>query len=344
MKEVAPGYLPQESAQVLRDLEGLFLASEAGSLSRDTVAEIADLAITAAGDFSGQSVIVYFGDPETFQPVLGSDDDREAAVLDEAFSGIRNQVGEALRTAYPDKDFTVVGRFFHDHVIGFAGNRVIKAPLDLAQREYVEPSEIKQQRLDALRTLYTLPDRSTRVAYDIISIDPSIRPHEGVQIQRRLSMRTFHELLYANPPPTLSVSLRYFEQAVEGATFLVNNGMRLNDLTLRNIAIMTATDTALLFDFDGLRLQDAAVEGYRAEPDWIPPERRKARLYEPNIGQPITISEMVYEMGISLDRILRRYYYGGTLSIFQESMVHMDPSERPRLEEVAQTIAQTRLA
>ncbi len=367
MKEVAFGYLPDESFDALEDLEEVFLTS--GYVSPSVVDKTLERVATACDNKlqADSPIIVGLGDPSELwyranpapkdmdpwdcyarRPPAGELEEIEAA-----FSGIRRHVAEGLRTAFPDTTFILAGGL--EGRIAFADGGVVKLPIDYNPNVFGdsgEPPGSKRQRMEALRTLYALPERSKFIAYNILSIDPTEKTHQGTQVQRKLPIVTLDTLLDSVNPPCLQEVVRYLKETAEGLGFLVQNGLRLTDVTLRNIAIHSNTNQALLFDFDGLRLDDAIMEAYMAAPEWWPPERRP-RIREENDGVnqfmrmplteidvakprgPVEVSEMVFELGTSLSLAFERYAdIPAEIARLAAGMTEANPENRPSLKEV----------
>jgi serine/threonine protein kinase len=215
-----------------------------------------------------------------------------------------------------------------------------------------EAYESKRQRMQALRILYTLPLRSQFIAYNILSVDPTEEAYQGIQVQQKLPIVTLDTLLDSTNPPRLQETMRYLKETAQGLEFLIQNGLRLTDISLRNIAIHTTTNQALLFDFDGLRPQDAIMEGYVASAEWWPPERRPRNTeesdtlnqfmyYTPSEDDitkprgPVDVSEMIFELGKSLHLALAHYPNPPADMVrFAARMIDTDPNNRPPFEEV----------
>jgi hypothetical protein len=201
-------------------------------------------------------------------------------------------------------------------------------------RQFAE--QARRDHLRALHTLYSLPEseRSPYLAYQLIDSGPyNNQPMVHLEVQQQLPIQDLANFLRKNRPG-FAQALGYVVDAMQGAQFLLDHGLRLTDLHLQNIAVDTTSGRGLLFDYDGLRSEDDVVHEYYAA--YRPPEVR------PSDSGPIEEAHMVYELGKTLQELFKEglfnfenddHTYEAVDSI-RESMVATDPQSRPSLKEV----------
>lgn len=368
MRHAEFAYASEAAFATLGELEQAYLTEDV--LDADRVHTLIDTAINTLGEpATDKPLLVGFGNanelwfnafPEAWQnksswervePVPA-----EVDLLESGLADIRKEVAARLKQAYPEHQIVLVGLMKSARVGLAEGGLIFKLPMDFDMNRHAEPEAAKVDRQKALDYLYELPNRSSHIAYNILTIDPSSECHKGIQLQKQLPIITLQERLDdPNVSETLEQSLRYLHEATTGLEFLVQNNLRLTDICLENIAIDTERDQAVWFDFDGLRHADASMENYTARMEYWPPERRpKQNEYDDELtllfGSPVNnadrpegpveVSEMIYEMGVNVRRIAQ--YHGSTdpdLHDLADLMTHEDPTQRPTLEEFQKRLA-----
>lgn len=369
MRYVEFSYASDDTYAAFQELEERYISSESALPAAETH-ELIDRGVRAVGDLpEGQPVIIPFGDanhlwykafPESWRDkphCLRADSvPEEVALIESGLERLRGEVAAQLDAAYPEHEFVIVG-LMKTRRVGFAhGGLLAKRPIDYDWNFDAEPQAAKVDRLRALDHLYAQPDRSPHIAYNIEAIDPTSKAHEGIQIQRQLPITTLHELLEdTGHRPPFAQAVTYVQQALDGLDFLTRHNLRLTDICLENIGIDTQRDSALWFDFDGLRRVDDSMDGYTARRDYWPPERRPKpaggdifdQLIGGSGGAPdrafgtVEESEMAFEMGVNLRRIAEYYQVSDpSFLALVDSYTQEDPLQRPALSELQLSLSQ----
>ena len=218
-------------------------------------------------------------------------------------------------------------------VLELEGGRYYKKAGDRGGPERLARENNNQ--IQALKYLHNLPERSPFIYYGTESIDPQM----GRTISRAIKLTNIKKILYQIEQLPFSKVLSYFNDAVEGHIFLLSSGLVLFDNNLENIGINKDTDKGILFDFDGLRQKkDETV--YVVAPGYLPPERKD------DFDSPATEASIVYELGVSLETIIRAYYGKGKVDKYMMedleklsmSMRDTAPEQRPTLAQVKQKL------
>jgi hypothetical protein len=222
--------------------------------------------------------------------------------------------------------------------------KILKLSKDYYEGYIQEPKE-KSNRMEALRELYSVRERSPHIAYVVLEVERTIEAHEGREVQKKMEMKTLEDLLKEKNEIPYKKMLTYVLHGMKGAEFLVKHNLRLTDFVPKNIGVDLNLDKGFLFDFDGLRKKDVSVD-YPAHSGNKPPERKVESFTgdqytdvaqgddKKSEKKPIEESEMVYELGCLLETV--RGAYGASLKqadLFT-SMKDLDPEKRPKLEEV----------
>jgi hypothetical protein len=271
---------------------------------------------------------------------------------EDALYQLRKVVLDKLTEDVDPKTVHLVTRALTDNkrILELRDNKILKLAKDHNKISFLEPEE-KSGRMEALKELYSLPERSPYIAYVVLEVENNFEPYQGREIQQKMEMKTLEDLLKEKDSVEFKKMLGYVLQGMKGANFLVKKNLRLTDFVPKNIGVDVQKDKAFLFDFDGLKKKDVAVEWYPAHSGYVPPERekKKNKAYAPederiflaggveidrNTKKPIEESEMVYELGCLLETV--RGAYGASLKqadLFA-SMKDLDPEKRPKLEEV----------
>jgi hypothetical protein len=244
--------------------------------------------------------------------------DRQTKLVDVTpyASALRSAISDRLAHLLPDMGIIVADhRITSDsaRILSTADGRVLKAPMDWSEdRGFKDSEKRKEGRSKAIQLLYSLPERSPFIAYNITHIENGTGPQMGMQVQRKLSVQTLYDVIYRSSEqmPPLSKTLMYLEQTMQGAVFLVDHGLRLTDICPFNITIDQKTDCAFLFDMDSLITSTEPLEGYFTHSGFRPPERSVTLLPtgdKQEVTRPVQEAEMVYEMGITLQELCRKY-------------------------------------
>lgn len=151
----------------------------------------------------------------------------------------------------------------------------------------------------ALRHLYTCPERSPYIAYTLVSMSGNTTD----TILKYEKFTTLYE--YLKHEPEQLESLVFFGDVLQGSQFLIANNLRLMDLYPDNIALYSepksARPTAKLFDLE-LLYDDMTPVLYMTKSNLFSPERYAFR----DQPMPISEKEMVYELGKVFDMICLR--------------------------------------
>lgn len=336
MREARHGDMPEVIVEGLDELYGNVVLNKYEQISWEATCCFIDEIIEEAEPDIPEIVLVRTEDAKKYCQLLidcelmrTMPESRDLAELEVVFRGLRRLLSERLALKHPDhKIIWWLGHLDRQYPRIFAaeGNRVVKLPPDFQGREAVESPITKLHRHRALRVLYSTDLRSQHLAYHILSYDATYAPRRGIQVQRRLPLVTLDRVLASEQRPSLGTALRYLHEGLEGLQFLLDHELRLADLSDKNLGINTETDTALWFDFDGLRCEGAEVNGFVGQDDYIPPERGA----DGNKNMPITEAEMVYECGVMLRRVLATYpEHSSSLDELQDEMVRARPLHRP---------------
>lgn len=230
--------------------------------------------------------------------------------------------------------------------------KILKLAIDHDPEGQSETEENKENRLEALQQLFGLPERSPFIAYQVLNMEFTTAPFEGLEVQRKLHMQTVDEILNKENVPPLKDVLRYALDGMRGAAFLVDHGLRLTDFSPHNISIDLSRDRGFLFDYDGLRTEEYILAGgLVTHKGYQPPERLLPSPATREIGDPpptldphtglpvpiegpITPAEMIYEFGCLLQDILKRYPESNrTLEPLITRLRQRKPSNRPTFPE-----------
>jgi len=295
------------------------------------------------------------GTPIIINPLYGAKDKVASSLTDAEVAGpvrgLRVAVEDRLRSLLPGMNIVVVEDLVKgsDRVALTTGAAVLKTPIDWT-RFGNESEGRKAGRLEALRTLYGLAKRSPYIAYNVSHMENGVGRREGMQLQHRLEMSTLNQLVFEldEQKPTCTQALTYVEQAMEGAAFLVSHDLRLTDLRPANIGIDRKTNTAFLFDMDGLTTCDRSSVGYMAHSAFWPPERVPESSDDWAIGHrsgaaPVQEAEMVYEFGLTLAQVGGAYANECDVSELSGRMMSMDPNDRPTLREAIALLQTTKM-
>jgi hypothetical protein len=191
-----------------------------------------------------------------------------------------------------------------------------------------------KDQIEAIKYLHSLPERSPYLFYGTEVADPS-----GRTINQPLNLTNLEAEL-SKPEPDFKKIFKYFIQSIEGHIFLLSNGLFLIDTKLDNIGINNDTDTAILFDLDGLRKKGHKTI-YHVPDEYKPIERVAS---PPLTRLPITEANIIWETGINLYRIINKFYDTkefrnnsqlrekiSILKIQVEQMLDNNPEKRPAL-------------
>jgi|GEM_PF-4353323 len=274
--------------------------------------------------------------------------------LESFLAPIREAVLEELKNVLDSSTLLLLKKELHEGRVWEAYDaRVLKEAKDVDPRTHPEPQEHKRARFAATSRLFELPERSPYLAYHVVALEHNFDSRRGAEVQRKLDIQTLNELTLDNIP--LEASVRAVIDAMRGAAFLVEHGLRLTDFAPDNIMVDTATGTGMLFDYDGLREHDDIVDWYPAHRGFLPPERislaEKQRLGYQHFTDMlsdlrtnkieagvITQAEMVYEFGSLLLVLLYRAPYESMEKFHEDikrfgipAMRAEDPKARPTL-------------
>ena len=159
--------------------------------------------------------------------------------------------------------------------------------------------EYKDYTIEALEIFKSLPPHPNLVSikeYDLES-------HKI--IFEKLNVEPLNEYLLEDDDEIsvkLANSLQVLKDCMEGIKYLVDNGLVLGDIKLDNLGLETKEDKikGVLFDLEGLVRQGVEIDNRiigRAK--YLPPE-----FLEENRGWEMRPSEMIYQLGVSLQEIL----------------------------------------
>jgi hypothetical protein len=332
----------------LQDLEREFVATDKGYISRQEIRERAEgLAkelepVLAACRSEGEvaSVVVNFMDArsDTLHDYIAELGEAtvDSAELETYLRPIRLAMLEELGARLPapihmiDHRLDKVGRVWALH-----DGSVLKYALDKRTEGLPRSAtpEEKRDRLRALTALYSLP-RHPNIMYDILEIDPSGEPQEGAQIKANAPFETLEECIKRKAP--VDMVLNGAMDAMQGAQFLLNNGLVLSDFAASNTAINPTTGRGMLYDFDTLRSQGDRMPNYMA--NYWPPERLGI-VPDRSIEEP----DMVFELGSLLDNV--QYHYPELakepgFDSLHTAMTATRRADRPRLAEAIEKMQQ----
>jgi hypothetical protein len=265
---------------------------------------------------------------------------------EDALYQLRKVVLDKLTEDVDPKTVHLVSRALNENqrVLELRGQKMLKLSKDHHRGFVLEPEE-KANKMEALRELYSVQERSPHIAYVVLEVERTIEAHEGREVQKKMEMKTLEDLLKEKNEIPYKKMLTYVLHGMKGAEFLVKHNLRLTDFVPKNIGVDLNLDKGFLFDFDGLRKKDVSVD-YPAHSGNKPPERKVESFTgdqytdvaqgddKKSEKKPIEESEMVYELGCLLETV--RGAYGASLKkadLFN-SMKDVDPEKRPKLEEV----------
>lgn len=150
-----------------------------------------------------------------------------------------------------------------------------------------------------------LRDRSPYVI-DIKSFDPDtgdviLKKEEIVDLFSVLNSFDRQKIDEISREKQTAFMLGIIRDAMEGAVYLHNNGLVLQDLKTANIGVVTERNKlnnkkGILFDVDGLTEEGTAMPNRIASPGFFPPET----------SGPVTAREMVYQFGKILEEVKSR--------------------------------------
>jgi serine/threonine protein kinase len=92
--------------------------------------------------------------------------------------------------------------------------------------------------------------------------------------------------------------LRAFHDCLKGARFLSDNGIVMQDIKVENLGRKKDTGDGVLFDIDSILPKGSTPSGRMYTPGYYPPEASSPD------GLKISSSEMVYQFGIALQRMV----------------------------------------
>ena len=335
-------YAIPETHSSLGNLENEFIATDKGHISRQEIRECAvDLAaqlepvIAACQTPQEQySVVVEFLTAQRLEEELNSVNQGAESTMDlnelEAYlHPIRRALLEELIPLLNLNIHMIAGQLA-DKVWALEDNKILKLP---------EPHPAEHDQTEAFRLLYSLPERSPYLTYQLLEAAPLTGNSEGAQVQRRLPIETL-DVVLAQERPELQVSIGYVLDTMKGAQFLIDNGLRMTDFSPANVAINQNIGHAQLFDFDGLRLAGEAVEVYVARGDsYQPPERVPHQKSTPEeVYGPVQEAEMVYEFGKLLQDVFLGTSSNDPLQTqvrrISMGMLRSSPADRPPLAQI----------
>ena len=234
---------------------------------------------------------------------------------------------------------TVINESYENRrIMELSKDRILKYAIGGLKNSNELHNTFRNENLLAIDRLYDLPERSTYLTYQVRTISENQDREvlaEAMEIHNRLALGNLEEVISDRGDITDRRLIEYFCDAMRGAQFLVENGLRITDFTLDNFGINKETDRGGLFDFDGLVTDSYETTAYIVKDDeYYPPERV-------NISEPENITEknMVYEMGIALNRMASKVgvYKEGIYEIAFH-MEETDPAERPTIAEAIEQI------
>lgn len=130
-------------------------------------------------------------------------------------SGLNALILERLKAHLPDKTFltyTPASEQLTLRVKRIDNGLVIKTSSDWNTKRSPELPRAKKSRGAAIRTLYGLPERSPYIAYNIISMDPTDKKHQGMMVQRYIPMTTLHDRVKSDDMPDMPSFFRYLKE------------------------------------------------------------------------------------------------------------------------------------
>jgi len=232
--------------------------------------------------------------------------------------------------------------FLPREIIARASKGSLNTNGELEEGRYFKPlgskgvyAEIESQ-VSALKHLHELPERSPFIYYGTETLDP----RTGATVGKALQLSDMTSELKEFIKPKLNKILGFLIDIVEGHIFLTRNGLTLIDNHLDNLGIDKEKGTGVLFDLGGLRKLGTPIDTYIAKREYLPPEYRN--------GTAATIENIVWELGLSLEKITQYYprkssFYAVDSKTPQQleaihdlaiKMMAKNPEKRPTLEEV----------
>ncbi|EKD47547.1 MAG: hypothetical protein ACD_66C00013G0001 [uncultured bacterium] len=270
--------------------------------------------------------------------------------LDDYLRPIRKAVLEELKVLNPDLDIHLIDRSLTTRVVRLHGEKIVKFAFDRVFSEVHVDKTVKENRNTALRILYSQKERSPYLAYQMIASDFDTEPYGGVEMQRELPIITLDAFL-KQEGVLAKDAVNYILDAIRGAAFLVDHGLRITDLAPENIGINLETGKGQLFDDDALFTDDFIFEGYMAHAGYCPPERlpdeNSDDKFEDSIyryfPEPreqkqgvVQESEMVYEFGMTLRHVYKHFQISFPEIINQ--MTSEEPGKRPSLKQAIEAL------
>lgn len=262
--------------------------------------------------------------------------DREEVV--DALKPIRTGILRELKKSFPEIDWYDIGekmdtktnnKFFH-----------------LSEKHVVKevPGFLNIETQHALDNLYAIKERSPFIAYHHRKRDPETR----LEILKEIPIDTIKKRIEKREKdrPPFEEVMQQFLDNVRGLEFLIKNGFALSDLSIDNLGINTETGRGNLFDLDGiLKQEDVYSFEYVAKRDHVPPEITENRE-QAYLNIPKRELQSVYELGISLKKILNTYSATAAkdsdlflfASLYAQSMTSRDPINRPRVADIVKDL------
>lgn len=262
--------------------------------------------------------------------------DREDEIVFHELQDYLDQIKQVLcyeiANCLPEYKIVVViksfqkGDGFEERVSKLNDNQVLK---------YVH-EDAKETCLPALERLMQLPERCPYLFYGINYFATIPTTNSLVLIEDLLEIESLTDFLDKKTTRMPGEkALRVFSDCLQAAKFLVDHGLRLSDCCEDNFFYDRVTDRGMLKDYDGLRLEGATNIYIRRVGNY-PTDRE-------NPLAPISIADMVFEFGRSLEFILGIYGLFNSrpdLVSLSREMTDIDPALRPSFEAILEKLTQ----
>ncbi len=272
---------------------------------RNQPAEKEDKKITAVvGGLENETAIDEYQFKHISSKVLQDEKDE----LKAGMNRIRSAVAEELKQRLTKEaelgqlnysDVNLLASFFdiavapHERRVGRVEDLYKQAAVfkKTSEKEFFNKSELKIHHA-ALQKFSKLEPHDNVVAFREFDL------HGVKTIVEELKLKTVKDLLKNESTPLAEI-LKAVKDCLSGAIFLEKNGLILQDISIDNLGVIEEEEKnrGLLFDFDGLYLADAGMNGRMGKMIYFPPE---AIIREET---PVKTSEMVYQFGICLKAV-----------------------------------------
>jgi hypothetical protein len=165
----------------------------------------------------------------------------------------------------------------------------------------------RKNQLDALKKLATLPKNPHILLPSLIDLAARETLVEEVALEDQSDdTRATRKIPY-----TLQEDLQILRDCVDGAAFLADHGLVLQDVSFTNIGsyLKDGKRVGVLFDLEGIYPRGEGLRNRLCHNEFVPPE------VDPMESTPVLPSEMVYQLGLAFADIMERWMLNTTLSL-----------------------------